>query len=38
MTLRVIVSDPAGGNFGIGQSKYPVLSERLRPHPRSDPR
>jgi hypothetical protein len=38
ITLRVIASDPAGGNFGIGQSKYPILSERLRLHPRSDPR
>jgi hypothetical protein len=38
MTLRVIVSDPAGGNFGIGQSIYPILSERLRLQPRSDPR
>ncbi len=38
MTLRVIVSDPAGSNFGIGQSKYPILSERLRLQPRSDPR
>jgi hypothetical protein len=38
MTLRVIVSDPASGNFGIGQSNYPILSERLRLQPRSDPR
>ena len=30
--LRVIAADPAGGNFGIGEAKYPVLSERLRPH------
>ena len=29
ITLRVIASDPAGGNVGIGESKYPVLSERL---------
>jgi hypothetical protein len=28
--LRVIAADPAGGNAGIGESKYPVLSERLR--------
>lgn len=33
ITLRVIAADPAGGNFGIGQSRYPVLSERLRPKP-----
>jgi hypothetical protein len=38
MTLRVIVSDPAGGNFGIGQSIYPILSERLRLQPSSDSR
>jgi hypothetical protein len=30
ITLRVIAADPASGNFGIGQSKYPVLSEHLR--------
>ena len=30
ITLRVIAADPANGNFGIGQAKYPVLSERLR--------
>jgi hypothetical protein len=30
ITLRVIAADPASGNFGIGQSKYPVLSEQLR--------
>jgi hypothetical protein len=28
--LRVIAADPAGGNVGIGESKYPVLGERLR--------
>lgn len=38
ITLRVIAADSANGNFGIGQAKYPVLSERLRPHPRNDPR
>ncbi|MEP6958458.1 MAG: hypothetical protein ABI980_06985 [Nitrospirota bacterium] len=32
ITLRVIAADPAGGNFGIGEAKYPVLTERLRPH------
>jgi hypothetical protein len=30
ITLRVIAADAANGNFGIGQAKYPVLSERLR--------
>ena len=38
MTLRVIVSDPAGGNFGIGQSTYPVLGEHLRYNSSSEPR
>jgi hypothetical protein len=38
ITLRIIASDPANGNFSIGQSKYPILSERLRLQPRSDPR
>jgi hypothetical protein len=38
ITLRVIAADSANGNFGMGQAKYPVLSERLRPHPRNDPR
>ncbi len=38
ITLRVIAADPASGNFGMGQSKYPVLSERLRQNPRSEPR
>ena len=37
-TLRVIAADSAGGNFGMGQAKYPILSERLRLHPRSDSR
>jgi hypothetical protein len=32
ITLRVIAADAANGNFGIGQAKYPVLSERLRHH------
>lgn len=31
MTLRVIAADAAAGNFGMGQAKYPVLSERLKP-------
>ena len=38
ITLRVIAADPASGNFGIGQSKYPVLSEHLRQNPSSEPR
>jgi len=29
ITLRVVAADPASGNFGVGQAKYPVLSERL---------
>jgi hypothetical protein len=32
ITLRVIAADSASGNFGMGQAKYPVLSERLHPH------
>lgn len=31
ITLRVVAADPASGNFGVGQAKYPVLSERLPP-------
>jgi hypothetical protein len=38
ITLRVIAADPASGNFGIGQSKYPVLSEHLRQNQKSEPR
>ncbi len=38
ITLRVIAADPSSGNFGMGQAKYPVLSERLRPHQRNEPR
>ena len=38
ITLRVIAADPASGNFGIGQSKYPVLNEHLRQNPSSEPR
>jgi hypothetical protein len=34
ITLRVIAADPAGGNFGVGHAKFPVLSERLKPHTR----
>jgi hypothetical protein len=29
MTLRIIAADPAGGNFGIGQATFPIISERL---------
>jgi hypothetical protein len=29
ITLRVVAADPSSGNFGVGQGKYPVLSERL---------
>lgn len=36
MTLRVVAADSAGGNFGMSQAKYPVLSERLHPHPKSN--
>src|SRR6266850_166878 len=38
ITLRVIAADSAGGNFGMGQAKYPVLSERFRPYQRNEPR
>jgi len=34
ITLRVVAADQAGGNFGIGQATFPVLSERLKPQPR----
>jgi hypothetical protein len=27
--LRIIAADPAGGNFGVGEAAFPVLSERL---------
>ena len=29
ITLRVVAADPASGNSGVGQAKFPVLSERL---------
>lgn len=29
ITLRVVAADPAGGNFGVGHAKFPVLNERL---------
>jgi hypothetical protein len=38
ITLRVIAADSASGNFGMGQARYPVLSERLHPHPRNEAR
>lgn len=38
IALRVIAADSAGGNFGMSQAKYPVLSERLHQNPRNDPR
>lgn len=31
ITLRAIAADPASGNFGVGEAKFPVLSERLPP-------
>jgi hypothetical protein len=34
ITLRVVAADPANGNFGVGQAKFPVLSERLPPRTR----
>jgi hypothetical protein len=33
ITLRVVAADPAGGNFGVGQATFPVLSEH-RPEKR----
>ncbi len=38
ITIRVIAADAANGNFGIGQAKYPILSERLLQRPSSTPR
>lgn len=29
ITLRVIAADPAGGNFGVDQATFAILSERL---------
>jgi hypothetical protein len=34
VTLRVVAADGAGGNFGMGEANYPVLSERLKPRPK----
>lgn len=31
ITLRVVAADRAGGHFGMGETHYPVLSERLTP-------
>ncbi len=36
VTLRVVAADAAGGNFGLGEAKFPVLSERL-PSKRREP-
>lgn len=33
ITLRVIATDPAGGNYGIGQTTFPVLSEQRHSSP-----
>ncbi|HSQ91939.1 MAG TPA: hypothetical protein VLM19_07180 [Nitrospiraceae bacterium] len=34
IALRVVSADPASGNFGVNQAKFPVLSERLKPQTR----
>ncbi|TAJ25149.1 MAG: hypothetical protein EPO64_08595 [Nitrospirae bacterium] len=31
ITLRVVAADGGGGNFGMGEAAYPVLTERLKP-------
>jgi hypothetical protein len=31
ITLRIVAADASSGNFGVGEAKYPVLSERLPP-------
>ena len=31
VTLRVVAADKAGGRFGMHETRYPVLSERLPP-------
>jgi hypothetical protein len=31
VTLRVVAADRKSGNFGMGQARYPVLPEQLRP-------
>jgi hypothetical protein len=31
ITLRVVAADGRGGNFGMGEGKYPVMPEQLRP-------
>lgn len=36
IALRVVAADAASGNFGVGQAKYPVLSERLKPNKRGE--
>ncbi len=34
VTLRVVAADSGSGNFGVGEAKYPVLTERLPPSKR----
>jgi hypothetical protein len=34
ITLRVVAIDPASGNAGVGEAKFLVLSERLKPQTR----
>jgi hypothetical protein len=31
ITVRVVAADAAGGNFGVGEARFPLLSERLSP-------
>jgi hypothetical protein len=33
ITLRVVAADTASGNFGVGEAKFPVLTERLPSRP-----
>jgi hypothetical protein len=30
ITVRVFAADPVGGNFGMGQAKYPVVPEQIK--------
>lgn len=34
ITVRVVASDEIDDNFGLGEAKYPVIPEHLRPRPR----
>jgi hypothetical protein len=34
LTIRVFAADPIGGNFGMGQAKYPVVPEQLKRPPK----